>query len=507
MSAMIGRTLSNRYEVLALIGEGSTATVYRARDKRLGRVVALKILLPHVRETARKRFEQEALSVAALNHPNIMAIYDRVNEGNLHYIVVELVDGAPLSDYVPSAPDQVVRLGRQIALALHYAHEHQIIHRDIKPANIQVTSDGQIKIMDMGLALPRDAKRVTTDGMIIGTPAYLSPEQAQGMTLDHRTDIYSLGVVLYELATGQLPFSSDDITALMLQHVRQAPPPLRLIDASLPQPLENTILKALEKNPAKRFQSAEAFAAALAAALPGSVSALDSTQPSAVVQPQASSSRAVIRVVVADDHAMLRGTLVNYLNERDEIMVVGEAGDGEVALEKVIALKPDVLLLDLNMPKKGGLDVLPLIRAQVPETRVLVLTGRDEDWYITQALRGGAHGYLLKASEGDSVIDAILRVRDGHLVLGQGVAEKVVTGMLSPRPDDSQLTDDERRVLLFVAGGLDNDGIAARLGWSMTDVIETLARSMDKMGAKDRHSAALTALRRGVIALDELHSL
>lgn len=505
MAAMIGRTLSNRYEVLDLIGEGSTATVYRARDKRLGRIVALKILLPHVRDTVRKRFEQEAMSVAALNHPNIMAIYDRVDEGGMHYIVVEYVEGQPLSEFIPSPPDRVVQLGRQMALALHYAHERQIIHRDIKPANIQVTPNGQIKIMDMGLALLPDAKRVTTDGMIIGTPAYLSPEQAQGLALDHRTDIYSLGVVLYEMATGQLPFAADDIAALMLQHVRQTPPPPRLIDPNIPQTLENTILKALEKNSTRRYQTAEAFAAALAASMPGSVSRQDSTQPSPAVHVDDRSS--VIRVFVADDHTVLRRTLVSYLSERDELMVVGEAGDGETALERIIALQPDVVLLDLNMPRRGGLDILPFIRAQAPDTRVLILTGREEDWYITQALRGGAHGYLLKSSDSDDVVDGIRKVWAGHLVLGQGVAEKVVTGMLGQRNDETQLTSDERSVLLLVAGGYDNDAIAARLGWSMIDLIEILASAMNKMGARDRHSAALTALRRGMIMLEELQSL
>ena len=203
---MIGRTLRNRYQITKLLGEGSTATVYIARDQRLGRDVALKVLLPHVKDTARKRFFQEATAVAQLNHPGIMAIYDIDEEDSVDFLVVEYVEGDTLDDFVPAPPEKVIDIGRQIAQALYYAHEREIIHRDIKPANIKVTADGQVKIMDLGLALPRDAKRVTTAGMIIGTPAYLSPEQAQGAPLDFRTDIYSLGIVLYEMATGQLPF-------------------------------------------------------------------------------------------------------------------------------------------------------------------------------------------------------------------------------------------------------------------------------------------------------------
>lgn len=495
---MIGRTVRNRYQINELLGEGSTATVYKAQDTRLGREVALKVLLPQVRDTVRKRFFQEATAVAALNHPGIMAIYDIDQEGDMHFLVVEYVEGETLGAFIPSTPQQVVDIGWQIAQALHYAHERQIIHRDIKPANIKVTSSGQVKIMDLGLALPPDAKRVTAAGMIIGTPAYLSPEQAQGMTLDYRTDIYSLGIVLYEMAAGQLPFLSDDIPALLLQHVKEPPPSIRSINPNVPVALENVILKALEKNPTRRFQNAGALAQALSIVLTGSEAA---TQPSRALP----SERPMLRVAIADDHAVLRKTLVNFLSEREDFIVVGEAGDGEAALNLAVELQPDILLLDLNMPGKGGLDVLPDIRSRAPDVKVLVLTGRDEEWYITQALKAGAHGYVLKSASESDLIDAIVKVTQGTLVLGKGVAEKVVTGMLSPSPN--KLSETERQILLMIAGGFDNDTIAERLSLSLPAFIESLARAMDKMKAKDRHAAALNALRQGDILLDELHAL
>ncbi|MEO1441003.1 MAG: serine/threonine-protein kinase, partial [Chloroflexota bacterium] len=245
--SMIGRKFINRYEVTGHLGEGSTATVYLARDTRLGREVALKILLPHVQDSARKRFFQEAQAAAQLNHPNIMALYDTDKDHGSHFLVVEYVDGEPLTNYVPSPVDKVVELGTQIARALHYAHEHGVIHRDIKPANIQVNAAGQVKIMDLGLALPREAKRVTAHGMVIGTPAYLSPEQAQGLDLDRRTDIYSLGIVLFEMVTGELPFNADDIGALLLQQVKQQPPKPSSMNPEVPVALENIIMRALEK--------------------------------------------------------------------------------------------------------------------------------------------------------------------------------------------------------------------------------------------------------------------
>ncbi|MFQ3674195.1 MAG: serine/threonine-protein kinase, partial [Aggregatilineales bacterium] len=209
MTNLIGQKLNGRYEVRSYLGEGATSTVYKGLDTYLNREVALKVLLPHVRETTRKRFFQEAMAAAQLNHPNIMAIYDRQEDNDRSYLVIEYVDGEALTEYIPATPEMVVRLGAQIANALAYAHERDIIHRDIKPANIKVTPDGQIKIMDLGLALPREAMRVTAPGMVIGTPAYISPEQAQGLPLDRRTDIYSLGIVLFEMATGELPFNAE----------------------------------------------------------------------------------------------------------------------------------------------------------------------------------------------------------------------------------------------------------------------------------------------------------
>jgi serine/threonine protein kinase/DNA-binding CsgD family transcriptional regulator len=514
---MIGRRLRNRYEVQEHLGDGSTATVYKALDTRLGRSVALKVLLPHVRETTRTRFFQEATAAAQLNHPNIMAIYDIDEDKDQYFLVVEYVEGEPLSDFIPSAPDVVVELGRQMAQALAYAHARQIIHRDIKPANIKVTPAGQIKIMDLGLALPREAKRVTAHGMIIGTPAYLSPEQAQGLPLDLRTDIYSLGVVLYEMAAGVLPFDTDDIPALLLQQVKQPPPPLRVHIPEFPVALENVILKALEKQPGRRFQNGDAMASALKAALP--VPGVEPTTSSSTQQastPGASSGtgtgpavavqREPVRVILADDHTLLRKTLVSFIEAHDEFIVIGEAANGEEALQRTKELHPDVLILDLNMPGKGGLDVLPEIRAAAPSVKVLVLTGRAEDGYIIRALRAGAHGYILKSAEENELLEGITKVAQGQVVLGHGVAEKVVTGALGGGTRDT-LSDNERQVLLYVAAGYENDAIARKLHTTMPQVIEALAGSMDKLGARDRNSAALKALANGHILLDELHMI
>ncbi len=508
---MIGRKLNDRYEVQEHLGDGSTATVYKALDTKLGRQVALKVLLPHVRETTRKRFFQEATAAAALNHPNIMSIYDIGEDGDFHFLVVEFVDGDPLTNYIPSSPETVVKLGAQMARALAYAHARYIIHRDVKPANIKVTPDGTVKIMDLGLALPREAKRVTADGMVIGTPAYLSPEQAQGHTLDHRTDIYSLGVVLYEMATGHLPFDADEIPALLMQQVRQPPPPPRLIKPDLPVDLERIILRTLEKNPARRYATGDALASVLEAVLEAPKHRTDTgivPRPSEATITDGKPNRRdkpTIRILLADDHVMMRRMLATFLESREEFVIVGEASDGDIALRETLALLPDVLLLDLNMPGKGGLEILPTVRAEAPNVKVLVLTGRDEDWYIMRAMRAGAHGYVLKSGDEGELIENIIKVTQGQMVLGQGVAERIVTGMIGVETQGLGVT--ERQVLLYVAAGFENPEIAQHLQLSLTAVIETLAQAMNKLGATDRHAAALSALRHGLINLDELHDL
>jgi DNA-binding NarL/FixJ family response regulator len=196
------------------------------------------------------------------------------------------------------------------------------------------------------------------------------------------------------------------------------------------------------------------------------------------------------------------------LEARPDFVIVGEAADGEAALSQTLAILPDVLVLDLNMPIKGGLDVLPIIRSKAPSVKVLILTGRDEDAYIVRALRSGANGYVLKTADENEFADSIQRVAQGQLVLGRGVAEKIVSGLLTGEGNkDKQLDDNERRVMLYVAAGYENDQIVRALKIPNTVLTETLARALTKLRAKDRVAAALQALRLGHILLDELQTV
>jgi len=533
---MIGHKLNNRYEIQDLLVEGATAVVYRGIDTRLQRTVAIKLMLPYVDETTRGRFQREALAAARLNHPNIMAIYDVDEEDGRPYLVVEYIEGRPLYSFIPSPPSVVAEFGRQICMALDYAHRQNLIHRDIKPANIHITPNGQVKLMDFGLAITGETKRLTATGRIIGTPAYLSPEQAQGHRLTPKTDLYSTGVVLYELVTGVLPFDADDIGVLLLQQVKKPPTPPSDLISGIPLDLERVILKALAKQPDARFESAGAMAAALAeiavmrTSQTVAVALAEVNEPEENAADSAASSEADdwltqggeesagivgtqasakprIRVALADDHRILRMSLAMYLADNPSIEVVGQADDGEHALEMVREVKPDVLLLDLNMPGLSGLDILPQLRRDWPNLKVLVLTGRDEDSYIMRALSAGAHGYVLKTITEEELTQAVRDVWDGQLVLGRGVAERVVKGYVHQGESGAeQLSELDRALLTGIATGLTNDQIGERLNIDPQLVTEQLMVLIDQLGAKSRTEASLIALRKGWVLLEDLHN-
>lgn len=512
---MIGQILNKRYRIEEMVGEGATAAVYRAIDLELEREVAAKILLPHVHETTRKRFKQEARSAAKLNHPNIMAIYDVGQDGTHEFLIVEFIKGRPLYTFIPSNPQYVAEVGRQICLALDYAHRVGLIHRDIKPANIYVTDNGQIKIMDFGLAIPSspDFKRLTAVGTIIGTPAYLSPEQAQGLSLDLRTDIYSTGIVLFEMLTGILPFDADDIGSILLQQVKKAAPLPSKYVHDMPKALETVILKSLEKKPSARYESAYDMAVALAeiAGEPiatGTVVAAGESAPTLTGDKKADDYQPLfgaddIKIVLADDHALTRQSLAYYLDDLPGLSVVGEASDGEEVFELIGRAEPDVVLLDLNMPGTSGLTILPRIRKSYPKVKVLVLTGREENVYIMQALRAGANGYVLKTSSEDDLAKAIQDVWKGNLVLGRGVAERVV-GLMG-REDSDEINAIEKDVLACVAAGMENHEISHRLGIPEDELARLVMEVVDKLGVSSRTDAALKALRAGYIRLDDVH--
>ncbi|MCL6476982.1 MAG: Stk1 family PASTA domain-containing Ser/Thr kinase [Peptococcaceae bacterium] len=272
---MIGKMLGNRYEVMEQLGGGGMAVVYKGRDVILNRLVTIKLMRPEYTsdEDFVRRFRREAQSVASLSHPNIVSIYDVGWEGDMHYLVMEYVDGKDLRSIIkregPLNPVRAVAIARQICDALEHAHENNIVHRDIKPHNILITRNGRAKLTDFGIAREASAATVTTTDTIVGSVHYLSPEQARGEAADPKSDLYSLGVVLYEMLAGSVPFSGDSPISIALKHIQSDPEPPTRRKPDIPVELERVVMRALHKDPDKRYGSAGEMSFQLEEALSG----------------------------------------------------------------------------------------------------------------------------------------------------------------------------------------------------------------------------------------------
>ena len=270
---IIGKTIANRYEIISQTGVGGMATVYTARDNVLNRKVAIKVLKDEFTtdEEFVKRFNSEAQAAASLSHPNIVSIYDVGNEDGIYYIVMELVRGKTLKQIITEEGalpwKWSVNIAMQIASALETAHKNNIVHRDIKPHNIIITEDGVAKVTDFGIAKAVSNSTITAFGTTIGSVHYFSPEQAKGGYTDAKSDIYSLGVVMYEMLTGRVPFDSDTSVSVALKHMQEPPVPPMEINDNIPQAVNDIILKAMEKEPMARYQTATAMMRDLSRAL------------------------------------------------------------------------------------------------------------------------------------------------------------------------------------------------------------------------------------------------
>lgn len=264
MDQYIGKLLDNRYEIMEQIGMGGMARVFRALDHRLNRQVAVKILREDLAEDAelRRRFHEESQAVAMLSHPNIVAVYDVSRSSDLEYIVMELIDGITLKQYMQKKGNKLnwreaLHFITQIVKALGHAHSRGIIHRDIKPHNIMVLRDGSVKVADFGIARVASGGHSTLTQEALGSVHYISPEQARGSHIDARSDLYSAGVVLYEMITGRLPFEGDTPVSVAIQHINSIPLSPREIDPAIPEALEAITMKAMAPDPDNRYLSAD----------------------------------------------------------------------------------------------------------------------------------------------------------------------------------------------------------------------------------------------------------
>lgn len=260
---LIGKRISGRYKILEVIGGGGMANVYLARDMILEREVAMKVLRFDFSNDDEfiKRFRREAQSATSLAHPNVVSIYDVGEEDGIYYIVMEYVDGQTLKQYIqqfaPVHPRKAVNIMVQIVSAIQHAHDNQIIHRDIKPHNILIDHHGNVKVTDFGIAMALSSTTITQTNSVLGSVHYLSPEQARGGLANKKSDIYSIGIVLFELLTGRLPFDGESAISIALKHLQSQTPSPKRWNPDIPQSLENIILKSTAKDPFHRYDSAE----------------------------------------------------------------------------------------------------------------------------------------------------------------------------------------------------------------------------------------------------------
>ena len=258
-----GMLLSERYEIIDKVGSGGMADVYNAKDTRLNRNVAIKVLKQEYSNDAKfvSKFRVEAQSVAGLSHPNIVNVYDVGEDDTLYYIVMELVEGITLKRFIEKKGrleiNEAIGIGIQIAQGIEEAHKNNIIHRDIKPQNIIISKEGKVKVTDFGIAKAATSNTITSNAM--GSVHYISPEQARGGYSDEKSDIYSLGVTLYEMLLGKVPFEGDSTVTVAFAHVHEEAVPLEEMDPSIPRSLSRIVQKCMQKKPDMRYESAGAL--------------------------------------------------------------------------------------------------------------------------------------------------------------------------------------------------------------------------------------------------------
>jgi two-component system, LytTR family, response regulator len=398
------------YRIVSALGHGGMGAVYLADDTRLGRRVALKILPP---ETAAdpelmQRFEQEARLASALTHPNVATIYEIGQDKNLRFLAMEYVEGRPLSERVAEGPmktPEIVAIGIETADALDDAHSKGIVHRDIKPANLMLTARGHVKILDFGLAKQaatpnsQETQLMTSMGVVMGTVAYMSPEQALGRDVDHRTDLFSLGVVLYEMATGRVPFSGANMQETMAHLLQSMPEAAARFNYDVPQELDRVIRKCLEKDAARRYQSARELLVDLKNL------DRDSGRAAAVADASPAAPQR-LKAILVDDEELARHLLREYLHSAHGVDIVAECANGFEAVKAISEHKPDLVFLDVQMPKLDGFEVLELIDRDVA---VIFVTAYDQ--YAMKAFDAHAVDYLLKPFSLDRLEKALERAR------------------------------------------------------------------------------------------------
>jgi DNA-binding NarL/FixJ family response regulator/predicted Ser/Thr protein kinase len=498
------RTISQRYEIDRFIGSGAVGRVYLGRDRQSGEAVAIKELMSDWVARAPdsvERFRREGEALRKLNHPNIVKVLATLDEGDQHYLVMEYVGGGSLADRLKRQRqlriEQVISIGLELSDALSRAHHLDIIHRDIKPGNILLAEDGTPRLTDFGLAHIGSYPALTTAGQLLGTFHYLSPEACANQPLDARADIWSFGVVLFEMLTGQLPFDGDSPIEIIHAIQTQPVPEVTWYRKDAPAPLADLIRRMLMRDRPARLASARLVGAELEAL---QRSTRVSFQPDRPTAPPPATPQ--IKILLVDDHAVVRQGLRTFLELQDDMTIASEAANGVEAIEQAIQVQPDIVLLDLMMPKMGGVEATPQIMAACPQARVIILTSFGEDDQVIPAIRAGAQGYLLKDIPPHDLVQAVREAYQGKAQLHPDVAKKLMSAVAAPPPappsPEPDLTERELEVLRLIAQGLNNQQIARQLTISEKTVKTHVSNILGKLQVDDRTQAAIYALKKGL---------
>ncbi|MFC1851348.1 protein kinase [candidate division CSSED10-310 bacterium] len=377
-----------RYTILGQIGEGGMACVFKVQDTELDDIVALKILKT---ETLRAynsldRFKREIKLARKITHRNICRVYHFSKFGNFPYIIMEYLDGKSLAYFIEQkdlySDGKKLSLLIKILQGLEAAHEEKVVHRDLKPNNIVVIRKDLPVITDFGLALNYDQKSATTKHSIYGTAAYMAPEQITGAEVDHRADIYSFGLIFYELLTGTYPFNDSNPFTLLINHVKDIPPPPRHYKPSLDVRIEAIVMKCLAKNPADRFQSVSDI-----------ITDVMKTFPEKEIETDKPIRK---KVLIVDDEVFIRKILIRMFESLGFDVICGQ--NGREAISKALDEKPDLIFMDIMMPKMDGIEASEILLStqKTKDIPIIILTCKEDKDYMIYSRSIGIRDYLIK---------------------------------------------------------------------------------------------------------------